>query len=77
MIRLLTQSPSAVGWRPAPPISSTYVLPTIEWKSDCVVVIDQWKLPSAEVYATCKAAPEVARAIKTMVIRSADLTELL
>jgi methylthioribose-1-phosphate isomerase len=45
--------------------------PTIEWKDAGVVMIDQRKLPSAEVYVTCKTASEVARAIKTMVIRGA------
>jgi methylthioribose-1-phosphate isomerase len=45
--------------------------PTIEWKDDAVVMIDQRKLPSAEVYVTCRTAPEVAKAIKTMVIRGA------
>jgi methylthioribose-1-phosphate isomerase len=34
-------------------------------------MIDQRKLPSSEVYVTCRTAPEVARAIKTMVIRGA------
>jgi methylthioribose-1-phosphate isomerase len=47
------------------------MLPTIEWKTDGVVMIDQRKLPSAEVYVTCKSAAEVAKAIKTMVIRGA------
>ena len=47
------------------------MLPTIEWKDDAVVMIDQRKLPSAEVYVTCKTATEVAKAIKTMVIRGA------
>ena len=47
------------------------MLPTIEWKGDSVVMIDQRKLPSVEVYVTCKTAPDVARAIKTMVIRGA------
>jgi methylthioribose-1-phosphate isomerase len=47
------------------------MLPTIEWKDDAVVMIDQRKLPSAEVYVTCRTAPEVAKAIKTMVIRGA------
>src|SRR5574339_445242 len=45
--------------------------PTIEGKEEGVVMIDQRKLPSAEVYVTCKTAPEVAKAIKTMVIRGA------
>ena len=36
-----------------------------------VVMIDQRKLPTQEVYVRCKTAAEVARAIKTMVIRGA------
>ena len=47
------------------------MLPTIEWKGDHVVMIDQRKLPSSEIYVTCRTAPEVARAIRTMVIRGA------
>src|SRR5687767_6318140 len=47
------------------------MLPTIEWKGDAVVMIDQRKLPGVEVYVTCRTAAEVARAIKTMVIRGA------
>jgi methylthioribose-1-phosphate isomerase len=47
------------------------MLPTIEWKDDAVVMIDQRKLPGAEVYVSCKTAPEVAKAIRTMVIRGA------
>lgn len=47
------------------------MLPTIEWKGDAVVMIDQRKLPSAEIYVSCKTAAEVAKAIKTMVIRGA------
>jgi methylthioribose-1-phosphate isomerase len=47
------------------------MLPTIEWRDDAVVMIDQRKLPSVEVYVSCKTAPEVAKAIKTMVIRGA------
>src|SRR5687767_13441373 len=47
------------------------MLPTIEWKDDAVVMIDQRKLPSAEVYVSCRTASEVAKAIKTMVIRGA------
>jgi len=47
------------------------MLPTIEWKEEGIVMIDQRKLPSAEVYVTCKTASEVAKAIKTMVIRGA------
>ena len=47
------------------------MLPTIAREHDVVVMIDQRKLPSQEVYVRCKTAAEVARAIKTMVIRGA------
>jgi methylthioribose-1-phosphate isomerase len=47
------------------------MLPTIEWKDDAVVMVDQRKLPGTEVYVTCKTAKDVAKAIKTMVIRGA------
>jgi methylthioribose-1-phosphate isomerase len=47
------------------------MLPTIDWKDDAVVMIDQRKLPTAEIYVTCKTAKDVAKAIKTMVIRGA------
>jgi len=47
------------------------VLPTIEWKDDAVVMIDQRKLPVSEIYVSCRTAQEVARAIKTMIIRGA------
>src|SRR5438067_2961250 len=47
------------------------MLPTIEWKDDAVVMIDQRKLPASEIYVSCKTAPEGARAIKTMVISGA------
>jgi methylthioribose-1-phosphate isomerase len=47
------------------------VLPTIDWKDGAVVMIDQRKLPASEVYVTCKTAQDVAKAIKTMVIRGA------
>jgi len=47
------------------------VLPTIEWKDDAIVMIDQRKLPATEVYVSCTTAQEVARAIRTMVIRGA------
>ncbi len=47
------------------------MLPTVEWQDDAVVMIDQRKLPGAEVYVKCQTASEVARAIKTMVIRGA------
>lgn len=47
------------------------MLPTIAWEDDAIVMIDQRKLPGQEVYVRCRTAPEVAKAIKTMVIRGA------
>lgn len=47
------------------------MLPTIEWNDGTVVMIDQRKLPGAEIYVTCKTPKDVVRAIKTMVIRGA------
>jgi methylthioribose-1-phosphate isomerase len=47
------------------------MLPTIEWQPDAIVMIDQRKLPGKEVYVRCGTAREVARAIRTMVIRGA------
>ncbi|HEY6356766.1 MAG TPA: hypothetical protein VIX35_00895, partial [Vicinamibacterales bacterium] len=47
------------------------MLPTIAWQDDEVVMIDQRKLPGQEVYVHCKSANEVAKAIRTMVIRGA------
>jgi methylthioribose-1-phosphate isomerase len=47
------------------------MLPTVDWNESGVVMIDQRKLPGAEVYVTCRTAAEVARAIKTMVVRGA------
>jgi methylthioribose-1-phosphate isomerase len=47
------------------------MLPTIEWQGDAVVMVDQRKLPAKELYVSCRTVPEVAKAIKTMVIRGA------
>jgi methylthioribose-1-phosphate isomerase len=47
------------------------MLPTIAFEDDVIVMVDQRKLPSAEIYVRCKTALEVAKAIKTMVIRGA------
>ncbi len=47
------------------------MLPTITREDDAVVMIDQRKLPAQEIYVRCRTSAEVARAIKTMVIRGA------
>src|SRR4030088_846154 len=52
------------------------MLPTIAREGDVVVMIDQRKLPAQEIYVRCRTAPEVARAIKTMVIRGAPAMDV-
>src|SRR6187549_350668 len=47
------------------------MLPTIDWQSDVIVMVDQRKLPAQEVYVRCRTAQEVSRSIRTMVIRGA------
>ncbi len=47
------------------------MLPTIEWQGDAVVMVDQRKLPAKELYVNCRTPQDVAKAIKTMVIRGA------
>ena len=47
------------------------VLPTIDWEDGEIVMIDQRKLPSREVYVRCRTGKDVAKAIRTMVIRGA------
>ncbi len=47
------------------------MLPTIDWQGDVIVMVDQRKLPGQEIYVRCRTAQDVARAIRTMVIRGA------
>src|SRR5688572_3521979 len=47
------------------------MLPTIAWQGEDIVMIDQRKLPADEIYVTCKSVNDIAKAIKTMVIRGA------
>ena len=47
------------------------MLPTIDWQGDAIVMVDQRKLPGQEIYVRCRTAQEVARAIRTMIIRGA------
>lgn len=44
---------------------------TVEWKNNTVVMIDQTLLPEKEVYRRYKTYPEVAKAIKDMIVRGA------
>ena len=47
------------------------MIKTLEWTDAGVRFIDQTKLPTAEIYVTCKDHNEVADAIRTMVVRGA------
>jgi methylthioribose-1-phosphate isomerase len=47
------------------------MIETIKWCPDGVVMIDQTRLPSEEIYVTCRTYKEVADAIRTMIIRGA------
>src|ERR687893_1191022 len=47
------------------------MLPTIDWQDDVIVMVDQRKLPGQELYVRCQTSQEVAKAIRTMVIRGA------
>ena len=47
------------------------MLPTVDWKNGHVVMGDQRKLPTQEIYVELRTAREVARAIEKMVIRGA------
>ncbi|MDD8021112.1 MAG: S-methyl-5-thioribose-1-phosphate isomerase [Acidobacteriota bacterium] len=47
------------------------MLPTISWKDEAVILIDQRKLPQKEEYLRLKSVEQVARAIETMIIRGA------
>jgi methylthioribose-1-phosphate isomerase len=47
------------------------MLPTIDWQDDTIVMVDQRKLPAQEIYVRCHTPQEVAKAIRTMIIRGA------
>src|SRR5512138_2220729 len=47
------------------------LLPTVAWQDGAVVMIDQRRLPSEEVFLRCVRPLEVAAAIREMVIRGA------
>ncbi len=47
------------------------MIQTLEWTDRGVVFIDQTKLPTEEVYVTCKTHEEVADVIRNMVVRGA------
>jgi methylthioribose-1-phosphate isomerase len=47
------------------------MIKTLEWTAEGVRFIDQTRLPTEEVYVTCRNYQEVARAIKDMIVRGA------
>ncbi len=47
------------------------MLPTIAWRNNSLIMIDQRKLPGQEVYVRCRTYIQVAQAIEKMVIRGA------
>jgi methylthioribose-1-phosphate isomerase len=47
------------------------MIKTVEWTNDGVVMIDQRRLPTAEIYPCYRSYEEVAQAIKDMVVRGA------
>jgi methylthioribose-1-phosphate isomerase len=47
------------------------MIKTLEWTSQGVRFIDQTRLPTEEIYVTCRSYQEVAAAIRDMVVRGA------
>src|SRR5262249_5279079 len=47
------------------------MIKTLEWTRDGVRFIDQTRLPTEEVYVTCRTYQEVAVAIRDMIVRDA------
>jgi methylthioribose-1-phosphate isomerase len=47
------------------------MIQTLEWTDKGVRFIDQTKLPTEEIYVTCKSHEQVADAIRTMIVRGA------
>src|SRR5258708_38070475 len=47
------------------------MIQTLEWTGQGVRFIDQTKLPTEEVYVTCKTHEQVADVIRNMVVRGA------
>ena len=47
------------------------MIQTLEWTDKGVRFIDQTKLPTEEIYVTCKTHEQVADAIRTMIVRGA------
>lgn len=46
-------------------------VPTLEWKGDHLLLLDQRLLPSEETYIECRKVEELAEAIRTLAVRGA------
>jgi len=46
-------------------------IPTLEWKHDRLILLDQRRLPSSESYIQCASVEELAEAIRTLTVRGA------
>jgi len=51
--------------------AETLTFATIAWRDDRLVLLDQTRLPEAEVYRECRSWVEVAEAIRTLQVRGA------
>jgi len=58
------------SWR-SNPFRIKVMIKTLEWTSEGVRFIDQRRLPTEEVYVTCRDYREVATAIRDMIVRGA------
>jgi methylthioribose-1-phosphate isomerase len=47
------------------------MIKTIEWTDDGIRLLDQTRLPTEEVYVTCRSWEEIADAIRKMIVRGA------
>src|SRR5580698_1286345 len=56
---------------PARALKWKFMLETIQWTPEGVVMIDQRRLPREEVFVTCTTYQQVAEAIRNMTIRGA------
>ncbi len=48
-----------------------FPFPTVTWRDDAVVLIDQTRLPGALVWRTCREVPELCAAIRELAVRGA------
>src|SRR5262249_53415268 len=59
------------GFEPNATTNDQIMIQTLEWTDNGVRFLDQTKLPTEEVYVTCKTHEQVADVIRNMVVRGA------